>query len=555
MPENSHELLSSWHKRWEADSTRVKDILDCLRKDPPEKAAQRIVSLGWYSSKNGFYPLTVSPNKPAHILDLRGIPLRGQNLENIVIPFALLDEADLFKVNLTGADLSFVRARGASFHEAILEEATLVAAHLGGADLSMARLNGADLSRARLNGADLGWAELGGAALVSASLEGAVLEKVQAEQADFSGAVLVSANFSMARCPGANFEGANLRGARFMAAHLERAHLSGADLESADLSLSYFDDASLVSADLKGANLSNCQLLRANLFGADLRDADLSGSTLDGAVMTAASLNGVKLDGASLEGADLNEADLTESSLRETSLVRANLSGADLRRADLTNCRFRSQAGAALVDGDTRFGYISPKPDDPTVAGWLIPPLSRLSKADRDEIDFDKSESLSRQVRLLYRDSGFAVAAAGYYEQECYWQTRSLRARGVWWKFLPRLAFFECFTGYGEKPGRVVLTGLSLIILFALLFLFSGVEAGGRLIDYGLFSGYVSMGTFISDFWTCLLLSVQCFSTLGLGLLRPVAGFSHAMATLEGLVGFFVITLAIVTYVRKAARN
>jgi uncharacterized protein YjbI with pentapeptide repeats len=503
----------------------VKDVLKCLREDPPEEAASRIVSLAWYSPQNGFSPLTVSPDKPAHILDLRGIPLRGQNLENIVIPFALLDEADLFKVNLTGANLSFVRARGVSLHEAILEKAILIAAHLEGADLSMARLNGADLSRARLDGADLGWAELSGATLVSASLENAVLEKVQAERADFSGAALISADFSLARCSGAKFEGANFRGARFVTVHLEKANLTDAILDSVDLSLSYLDKASLVSADLKEANLSNCQFPGADFSNADMRDADLSGSTLDGAVMSVAILFGAKLDGASLQGADLSEVDLKEASLRETSLVRANLSGADLRRADLTNCRFRSQSGAALVDGDTRFGYVSPKPDDLDVAGWLVPPLSHLSKEERDDIDFNKVESLSRQVRLLYRDSGFAAIAAGYYEQECYWQTRSLRARGAWWKFLPRLTFFEYFAGYGERPGRIV------------------------------FSGYVPMGAFISDLWTCLLLSVQCFSTLGLGLLKPAWGFSHAMATLEGLVGFFVITLAIVTYVRKATRN
>ena len=82
-------------------------------------------------------------------------------------------KANLFRADLSGADLSWADLSGAD---------------LSWADLSGANLFGADLSRADLSWADLSWANLSGADLSRANLSRANLFGADLSRADLSGA-------------------------------------------------------------------------------------------------------------------------------------------------------------------------------------------------------------------------------------------------------------------------------------------------------------------------------------------------------------------------------
>jgi hypothetical protein len=142
-----------------------------------------------------------------------------------------------------------------------------------------------------------------------------------------------------------------------------------------------------------------------------------------------------------------------------------------------------------------------------------------------------------------------------YYEQENYWHTRHLRMEKQWGRYLFRRLFFESMMGYGERPLRIVMAGVALILLFGLLYMFTGVGIPGHAIDYSHFPGIVSGGQFISDLWTCILFSIQCFTTINLGLVKPLNVVSFSLATFEGLAGLFTIALWLVVFVRKAIRD
>ena len=167
-------------------------------------------------------------------------------LRNVV-----LEEADLEKTNLSGADL---------------KEATLIKANLRGADLSRADLSGADLSRATLIKANLRGADLSGSNLTEVNLKGAFMDDSIPAPAFMDSALLPDKwnkwNRLTMKGRAVNLENAILRGA-----HLEGAILFNARLENADLS-----GASLSGANLSGANLreaSGCteeQLTAARLL-------------------------------------------------------------------------------------------------------------------------------------------------------------------------------------------------------------------------------------------------------------------------------------------------
>ena len=166
-----------------------------------------------------------------------------------------------------------------------LSDANLPKVDLSGAKLSDAKLSNANLSNANLRGADLYNADLSNANLRDADLN----------RADLSTADLRNANLSDARLSSADLSNANLRGADLSNANLRGADLSFADLSTADLRNAklngissgygfevgiYFGSINLSNADLSFADLSTADLRNAKLNGAFLIASDLRDATL-----------------------------------------------------------------------------------------------------------------------------------------------------------------------------------------------------------------------------------------------------------------------------------
>ncbi len=559
MSEEYDERIHLWRQRWKEHPQWVDDVIASLRRTAPDRTADEIALFPWYTPENGFHPLRFSPQSTSLILDLRGVPLRSLDLSGLQLPFALLEGADFFRTNLKGADLSYCRAIGAVFHQAVLSGARFIAADLKFADLSMADLTDADLTRARLDGADLGWAHLQEAALRDAVLTNARMERIKAEETDFTAADLSGADLSVAICTRAGFENAHLEKAKFVAAHLEEANLIGADLREADLSLAYLN-----GAYLRNANLRRADLTRVYLDFADLENADLSGAILFASRMIETGLRNANLSAALLKEvdacrADFRGADLKGADLSGAELSGARLEGADLREAILTDCRLRLPGEAATVDENTLFGWIA---EDKTGiwgrksrSSWLVPPPGSLSPEEKEQLDFDQVKTLYNQVRMLFRDNGLYHRAALYFSQDNYWRTRSDLWEGRWGRFLIRWLLFEKFTGYGEKPLRIFFNGMFIIIIFAVLYLFNGFRVGDYLINYNLDSIFTSPGTLFVDFWRSLLFSILSFVTISSESLRPTGGISQALSSLEGFFGLFIIVLGGIVFLRKAVRK
>lgn len=125
-------------------------------------------------------------------LDLRFVPLVGQQL----------DEVNLYAVDLTGANLGRCRLQKSDVRDALLTGANLEGADLRGAYLSNSDLTGANLRGALLDGAMLDGATLSNANLVGASCRDAFFSGATLDGADLRQAVLTAADFSDAGCRG-----------------------------------------------------------------------------------------------------------------------------------------------------------------------------------------------------------------------------------------------------------------------------------------------------------------------------------------------------------------
>ena len=317
--------------------------------------------------------------------------------------YAILENLDLSKRDLSDADFSGAVLRGANFAGATLNSSIFFAA-----DMRRANLEGACLRRADLRGAVMRGANLTGADLTEADLrEGAIAQidkekglailthKTQendSDTANFTGANLSrskmagitaqKADFTDAMLLGTRMIRANLRGSSFQGANLEGADLSGADLTDTDFTNSVLvgtktvmakkdrmrTDGALTNApvgidantldnpvaDQIAAHVRWCETEgregKPSLFdGTDLRGLNsLAGKTLTAFHARGATLYGLDLEGAQLQGARLEKADLRMVSLRGADLRGADLTGANLSNADLRDC----QLGPLLLDGD-----------------------------------------------------------------------------------------------------------------------------------------------------------------------------------------------------------
>jgi Pentapeptide repeats (8 copies) len=106
---------------------------------------------------------------------------------------------DLFRANLTGANLNRADLRGADLSVANLSDSLISGADLSGADLTDAKLHGAILFCTNLSKADLSDANLSETELWRANLSDATLARTNLDNADLSGADLSKADLDSAR--------------------------------------------------------------------------------------------------------------------------------------------------------------------------------------------------------------------------------------------------------------------------------------------------------------------------------------------------------------------
>jgi uncharacterized protein YjbI with pentapeptide repeats len=180
--------------------------------------------------------------------DSRDLPKSAKLPGRAILCNADLENIELTGINLAGAQLRSANLAGADLTNADLRWAELIGTNLDGARLIAAKLSNADLQGARLNRALLG-------------------PNLRNEAGS------VTERRSGARLNGANLMSAQLSGADLRATDLREAILFRADLNGADLFFAILDNADLSEARLQRANLTEASVAGALLANADLTRA------------------------------------------------------------------------------------------------------------------------------------------------------------------------------------------------------------------------------------------------------------------------------------------
>lgn len=119
-------------------------------------------------------------------------------------------------------------------------------------------------------------------------------------------------------------------------------------------------------------------------------------------------------------------------------------------------------------------------------------------------------------------------------------------------KFKSRLFWIVC--GYGERPTYALITSLEIILIFAIIYLFTGISIGGRIINYRLsWFSILEKKIILVDFLESLYFSLVTFTTVGYGDIIPT-GTSIILSSIEMILGVTMVGIWTATLARKITR-
>ena len=119
-------------------------------------------------------------------------------------------------------------------------------------------------------------------------------------------------------------------------------------------------------------------------------------------------------------------------------------------------------------------------------------------------------------------------------------------------KFKSRLFWIVC--GYGERPTYALITSLEIILIFAIIYLFTGISISGRLINYRLsWFSILEKKIILVDFLESLYFSLVTFTTVGYGDIIPT-GTSIILSSIEMILGVTMVGIWTATLARKITR-
>jgi len=167
---------------------------------------------------------------------------------------------------------------------------------------------------------------------------------------------------------------------------------------------------------------------------------------------------------------------------------------------------------------------------------------------------------LKNKFRIMgrYEDESWALKKEKDMERKSNCHFKSLH-KWLW------SCFLNAIYGYGEKPGRVIVSAIAIIIIFAFVFMNFGIDANPQLdtiLKYNilkeLFLGvrYGDLLIRLKDIsWeqlkNCLYFSTVTFTTLGYGDFRPLEGWSRIYSGTEAFIGAFMMALFVYTFARR----
>ncbi len=265
-----------------------------------------------------------------------------------------------------------------------------------------------------------------------------------------------------------------------------------------------------------------------NLTNANLSNIDLVNSgSKDGFIFINANLYK-----ANFENAHCFKLDLSGSSLMKANFKNANLHCANLKDCNLLGTNFE---GAKLENVQWDREIIQER-------------AAKKETSLENQIDYyQQAEEIYRNLRRIAEYDGLFETAGYFFQKEM--QMRRMKMPMYSFKrIFSKVVDFSC--GYGERPLKIISLSILVIILFSVVFSFTGIYYEDKIQAIS-FDNSLTQNLLV--FANSLYFSVVTFTTLGYGDILPI-GITKLFAAIEAILGGFILAIFVIVFVKKMTR-
>ncbi|MGL4912543.1 MAG: pentapeptide repeat-containing protein, partial [Romboutsia sp.] len=234
---------------------------------------------------------------------------------------------------------------------------------------------------------------------------------------------------------------------------------------------------------------------------------------------------------------------LQNSSIELTAMNNAIIINCEIEKLEIIDCDFSGVKTYDCYIEDMQFNdKYKTKFDEKTFFDKINP---RIKDKQEYEGIYMTYETLANKFKENTLDNNFG---------EYYYLGKSTERKciGIIPKIGSYISWFLC--GYGERPWFCVLSSLTIIFLFSILYLIIGMDLDGEIIRYTIDNMNTwTLSGFIKDFNESVNLSVGMFGGIGCNNSKPTE-LSYIVSNIEMLVGVAMMGLGIGTLTRKVVR-
>ena len=323
------------------------------------------------------------------------------------------------------------------------------------------------------------------------------------------------------------FENCSFAGCKF-----NKSFLNKAVFKNCLFSLPLIEDGRVNLDDIRNvpAVFINCSII-ARFDDCDLDHAYLDKTRIILSSFTRCKLKQAFLDSCAISGMTIKDCDMQ---------------GIVIRKADIMEISITDELGSTLNE-ESYF--------DPSVyvkkakKGKELRTDCNALVANYSEMLGVKAKSL-RAISGLFEVNGYSSISGEYYYQSKLVEKGSLKFAS---KVLSHCAHALC--GYGERPINTFACIVISILVFAIIYVFSGFKMGEEMININnVINLWPNVSKIIKLFGHSLFFSITTFSTVGYGNYVPVGSISLIVAGIQMLVGVSLTALWTGCIFRKITR-